>query len=90
MTSSTNKTVAAGVSVVLAAVFAVVGLGVIDSAQLTQEFNIDTESEFNTYASSLNGVVVTADGYVELDSANTSGTYQSVELSRGWVWDRLR
>lgn len=80
MTSTTNKTVMAGVSVVLAAVLAVVGVGVIDSANLTTEFSLDTQSEWNNYAASLNGVVVTSNGNVELDTGNTSGTYQSVAL----------
>jgi len=80
MSDSTNKTVASGVSVMIAVIFAIVGVGFLDSAQLNQEFQIDSETEWNNYAATLDGVVVNTNGYVELEATNTSGTYTSVTL----------
>lgn len=80
MSDSTNKTVMAGVSIVLAVVFGIVGVGVLDSAQLDEEFRLDTETEWNNYAQALNGVNVTADGVVQLSAANVSGSYDSITL----------
>lgn len=80
MSDSTNRSIQMGVSLVVAMVLAVVGVGILDGHNLTQEFEIDTESEWNDYSSTLTNVEVTAEGEVQLSSASNTGTYDSVVL----------
>lgn len=81
MSDSTNKSIQMGVSLFVALVLAIVGVGILDSHNLTQEFNIDNETEWNNYAATLTGVEVTTDDLVQLNSTSTTGTYDSVALS---------
>lgn len=83
MSSTTNKTVMTGVAVVVAAVLGVVGVGILDSTGLEQQFQTSNESEWNTYASNTNDVVVNSNGYLALNdtSGATYGNYDSVTLN---------
>lgn len=81
MSSAIDTTIKGGISLVIVAVFAIVGVGVLDSAGTTQEFNIDNQTALNDYAGTLSDVNVTSNGYVNMSSYATSGTYTSVTLS---------
>lgn len=75
MQSSTDRAVAAGLSVVLVAVFAIVGTGMIESSNTTTVLSVDSTAEWE------NGTLtnLTADnGLLNLSSGETSGTYDSV------------
>lgn len=79
MSLTVNKSVNAGVALVVGLILASVGVGVLDSSTFTQEFEVDNNTEWTNYGSSLSGVQVNG-SYLVLEDANTSGTYTSVTL----------
>lgn len=72
---ATNKAISGGVSVLVLVIFAVIGITMVNQSQLTQEFDIDNETEWNNYQDTISGLEVTTDGYLQLQTDNTSGTY---------------
>lgn len=74
MSHSVNKTTKVGVAVILAVVFAMIGMGVLVSSELTTVLDVDSQSEWQNNGT-LNGLVATSSGELELDSSNTSGNY---------------
>jgi len=71
-----NKTVAAGVSVVLVVVFALVGVGVLDSAELTNVLTVDSQAEWQNNGT-LTNLTATAGGELQLAGDNLTGDYVS-------------
>lgn len=90
MTDMMNRAIQGGVALVVVVILATGAVSMANDYDYTETFSIDNETEWNNNANTLTGVVVNADGYVMLDSGNTSGTYSSVSISENatrWTVD---
>lgn len=74
-----NEMIGAGVGLLFSFVLVIAATGMADDYALTEQFSVDTESEWNTYQSS-GTATVNADGYIELTGTDTTGNYDSVTL----------
>lgn len=73
-----NDAIEVGVAVVVAAIFAVIGMQVATSADYNDVYTVDSDSEWNE--GTLTSVNV-SNGEVLLDSTSASGSYESATFS---------
>jgi len=80
MSDTVDTVVSIGVGIVVVVVLALAGTSVMSQATQTEVLSIDNSTEWNNYANTLTGVQVNG-SYIELQPANTTGTYDSVTLT---------
>lgn len=75
MADATQKAITGGVSLVVVAILAIVGTQMVTQSALTEEFAINSETEWNNYQSTIDtGLEVTTDGFLQFTDSTTETT----------------
>lgn len=70
-----------GIAVVIAIVLALVGTTAVTQSNYDTVLTLDSETEWNNYVGTATTTEVTSDGYVRLQSGNTTGSWESSTIS---------